>query len=59
MVVIGGGVAQAGKIVFDKVQEVVDKRCFKAMSEYCKIVPAALGKDAGVIGAVALALLEG
>lgn len=59
MVVIGGGVAQAGKIVFDKVQEVVDTRCFKAMSEYCKILPAALGKDAGVVGAVALALLEG
>lgn len=59
MVVIGGGVAQAGKIVFDNVQEVVNIRCFKAMSENCKIVPAGLGKDAGVVGAVALALLEG
>lgn len=59
MVVIGGGVAQAGKIVFDKVQEVVNTRCFKSMAESCKIVPAALGKDAGVIGALALALLEG
>lgn len=58
MVVIGGGVTKGGQIVFDKVQEVVNKRCFKAMSEFCKIVPAALGTDAGVIGAVALALLE-
>jgi glucokinase len=58
MVVIGGGVSKGGSIVFEKVQEVVNKRCFKAMSDYCKIVPAALGTDAGVVGAVALALLE-
>ncbi|MGL5245700.1 MAG: ROK family protein [Sarcina sp.] len=58
MVVIGGGVSKAGDIVFEKVQEVVNRRCFKAMSEHCKIVPAGLGTDAGVIGAVALALLE-
>lgn len=58
MVVIGGGVSKGGQILFDRVQEVVNERCFKAMSEACKIVPAALGTDAGVIGAVALALLE-
>lgn len=58
MVVIGGGVSKGGQIVFDKVQEVVNKRCFKAMAESCKIVPAGLGTDAGVIGAVALALME-
>lgn len=56
--VIGGGVSQMGSILFDKVQEVVNKRCFKTMSEHCKIVPAGLGTDAGVMGAVALALLE-
>lgn len=58
MFVIGGGVSQMGAVLFDKVQEVVDKRCFKAMSGNCKIVPAGLGTDAGVMGAVALALLE-
>jgi glucokinase len=58
MIIIGGGVSKAGKIVFDKVQEVVNKRCFKNMSEACKIVPAGLGTDAGVIGAVALAIME-
>lgn len=58
MVIIGGGVSKAGDIVFDKVKEVVNKRAFKAISESCKIVPAGLGTDAGVIGAVALALLE-
>jgi glucokinase len=58
MVIIGGGVSQAGAVVFDKVKEVVNKRCFKAMAENCSILPAALGTKAGVMGAVALALLE-
>ncbi len=58
MVVIGGGVSKGGQIVFDKVKEVVDTRCFEAMAKACKIVPAALGTDAGVIGALALAIME-
>lgn len=58
MVVIGGGVSKGGQIVFDKVQQVVNKRCFKSMAEFCRIVPATLGGDAGVVGAVALAILE-
>lgn len=58
MVVIGGGVSKAGQVVFDKVQEVVNKRCFKNMAESCRILPAGLGADAGVIGAIALAILE-
>lgn len=55
---MGGGVTKAGDIVFDTVRKVVDKRCFKSMASSVKIVPAGLGQDAGVIGAVALALLE-
>lgn len=58
MVVIGGGVSQMGDVMFDKVKEVVNTRCFKAMAEHCKIVPAGLGTEAGVQGAVSLALLE-
>ncbi|AGK98676.1 ROK family protein [Clostridium pasteurianum] len=58
MVVIGGGVSKGGNIVFEKVKEVVNTRCFKAMAESCKIVPAGLGTDAGVMGAVALAVIE-
>jgi glucokinase len=58
MVVIGGGVSKGGYIVFDTVRNVVNKRCFKSMAEAVKIVPAGLGTDAGVIGAVALAILE-
>ena len=57
-VIIGGGVSKAGDVVFDTVRKVVDKRCFKSMAESVKIVPAGLGTDAGLVGAVALALLE-
>ena len=58
MVIIGGGVSKVGDILFDKVKEVVNKRCFQSMSKSCEIVPAGLGSDAGVIGSVALAILE-
>lgn len=57
-VVIGGGVSNAGKIVFDKVREVVNTRCFDSMAQSCDIIPAGLGTDAGVIGAIALAITE-
>lgn len=58
MVVIGGGVTQVGDILFNKVRQVVNKRCFKNMAEACEVVPAGLGSNAGVVGAVALAILE-
>ena len=58
VIVIGGGVSKGGQIVFDKIREVVDLRCFKSMAESCRIVPAGLGIDAGVLGAVALAIIE-
>lgn len=58
MVIIGGGVSKVGDILFDIVKEVVKKRCFKSMADACQIVPAGLGVDAGVVGAVALAILE-
>jgi glucokinase len=58
IVVIGGGVSKGGDIVFDKVKEVVQKRTLKPMRDLCKIVPAGLGTDAGVIGAVAVAITE-
>jgi glucokinase len=57
-VVIGGGVSKAGEIVFDIVKEVVNERGLKTITAGCEIVPAKLGADAGVIGAVALAILQ-
>ena len=58
IIIIGGGVSKAGDIVFDKVREVVNRRNFKTMAENCQIVPAGLGTNAGMLGAVALAMLE-
>lgn len=58
IVIIGGGVSKGGEIVFDKVREVVSKRCMKTYVDSCKILPAELGTDAGAIGAAALAIME-
>lgn len=58
MVVIGGGVSKAGEIIFDRVKEVARERGLNTITTGCEIVPAKLGVDAGVIGAVALALLQ-
>lgn len=58
IIVLGGGVAQAGDIVFERVRKVVTSRCLKPVANHVKILPAELGSDAGVIGAVALAIME-
>jgi glucokinase len=57
-VIIGGGVAQAGSMVFERIDEVVKERCLAIMSENTQVLPASLGTDAGVIGAAALAIME-
>lgn len=56
IVVIGGGVAQVGEVLFKAVKKVVDNRGLKTMTQGCSIVPAKLGTEAGVAGAVALAI---
>lgn len=58
IIVIGGGVSKAGDIVFDEVRKEVNKRCFSIIAKACNIVPALLGGDAGIKGAIALALME-
>ncbi|WP_297522592.1 ROK family protein [uncultured Clostridium sp.] len=59
MIIIGGGVSNAGEIIFEKVRNIVRRRNFKIMSDNCEIVKATLGIDAGVLGAISLALLNG
>lgn len=58
MVVIGGGVSQAGEMLFGTVRRVVQERAMPAYRATANIVPAALGDDAGLMGAAALALAE-
>ena len=53
IVVIAGGVTQAGDQLFDPMRAEVRRRAFKSAVEACRIVPGALPLSAGVVGAVA------
>jgi glucokinase len=57
-VVIGGGIAKAGRILFDSIKKTVHERAMKLSGKAVKIVKAKLGYDAGVIGAASLVLYE-
>jgi len=53
-IVIGGGVANAGRVLFDKIKETIKKRAMSVQAKRVKIFKAKLGKDAGLIGAAIL-----
>ncbi len=55
-IVIGGGVAAAGALVFDPIIHTVRSRTAPVVHQSLAIVPAQLGNDAGMIGCAALAL---
>lgn len=56
MFVIGGGIAQAGPVLWDPIMRTVRANALKEALEVCQVVPAALGDDAGVLGGVVLVL---
>ena len=53
-IVIGGGVAGAGKVLFDKVKETIAKQAMAVQAKQVKVLKAKLGNDAGLIGAAIL-----
>ncbi len=53
-VVIGGGVANAGRVLFDQVKDTISKRAMGVPAKQVKIFKAKLGDDAGLIGAAIL-----
>jgi glucokinase-like ROK family protein len=55
-VVIGGGVAQAGDILFDRLNETVRKRVMSRHADSVKLLPVTHGMNATVRGAVSLVL---
>ena len=55
VVVLGGGFARAGELVFEPARRVVRERALPPGAELVRIVPAELGPDAGVVGAAAVA----
>jgi glucokinase len=57
-IVIGGGVAEAGKILFDSIRNTITERAMKIPGKAVKVVRAKLGYNAGVIGAASLVLYE-
>lgn len=50
-IVIGGGVANAGSILFNKVTQTILERGMLVQAKAVKVVKASLGNDAGMIGA--------
>lgn len=50
-VIIGGGVAEAGDLLFDPIRRTIKERAMVVAGSAVEIVPAQLGNSAGVIGA--------
>jgi len=56
MIVIGGGVTNAGDLLFTPIHEQVRARALRAPAEQVKVVPSHLGDDVVLYGALAWAL---
>jgi glucokinase len=54
VVCVGGGLAQAGDLLFGPLRETYDVQARMDFVRATRIVPAALGQDAGLVGAAAL-----
>jgi glucokinase len=59
LVVIGGGVANIGELLFQTVRKTVLERVGMFPPDNVAIKPSSLGENAGVLGAVALAMRKG
>jgi glucokinase len=55
IIIIGGGVGEAGEVLFAPLRAAVGRHLLPSMPAL-EVVPAALGYDAGIAGALALAL---
>jgi len=58
LVVIGGGAAAAGELLFAPARRVLAARGLRPQRDEARIVAARFGNDAGLVGAAALALTE-
>jgi glucokinase len=59
VVVVGGGASAAGDLLLDPAREVVAQRALRPGRERVRIVPAAFGEEAGMVGAALFALAGG
>ncbi len=58
VIIIGGGLAKMGELLFDPVRRVVKKRAFPLLAQAVRIAPSTLGDDAGVFGAAVFAFQQ-
>ncbi len=54
LVIIGGGVAKAGEMLFAPVRRIVREEAFERPAALVRVIPAALGDDVGAVGAAAV-----
>jgi len=54
VIVIGGGVSNAGTVLFDTVRKTINERAMNVQACHVKVLKAKLGSDAGLIGAAVL-----
>ena len=59
LVVLGGGVAQIGELLFETVRQTVRQRVGMFPTDGVAILPSALGDNAGALGGIALAMNGG
>jgi glucokinase len=59
LVVLGGGVAEMGALLFDTVRETVKKRVVMVPTERLRIERSMVGDAAGMLGGIALAMNQG
>jgi len=55
VIVIGGGVASAGEVLFRKIRQTIAERAMPVQAKHVRVCAAELGSDAGLIGAALLA----
>ena len=55
-IVIGGGIAKAGKLIFDPLWKKMKTQLASSFTKNLKVVPAHFGNDAGIIGSAAVAM---
>jgi glucokinase len=58
VVILGGGIARAGTALFDPLARELDQLEWRPLNQRVQIIPAALGENAGAIGAAYYAISE-
>jgi len=54
IIVIGGGISQAGDILFETIRKTIKQRAMDVLAKSVEIVPAGLGVNAGIISGASL-----